>query len=45
MRHLLLFNGVAPVTENPVARKATNLLMPPIGSAKSSKFAAATDKS
>ena len=38
-------NGVAPATENSVARKATNLLLPPIGGAKSNEFAPATDKS
>ena len=41
--YIFLF-GVAPATENPVARKATNLLVPPIGDAKSSEFAAATNK-
>ena len=45
MRHLLLFNRVAPTTENPVARKATNLLVPLISGAKSSEFACPTDKS
>ena len=45
MKHLLLFNGVAPTTENQVARKATNLPVPPISGAKSSEFACPTDKS
>ena len=37
--------GVAPATENSVARKATNLLVPPIGGLNSNEFAAANDKS